>query len=39
MIKGYKVGQVNKISLIKRGGEYQVLVKFLLTEDVKIPKN
>ncbi len=39
MIKGYKVGQVNKISLMKRGGEYQVLVKFLLTEDVKIPKN
>jgi phospholipid/cholesterol/gamma-HCH transport system substrate-binding protein len=39
MVKGYKVGQVNKISLVKRNGEYQVLVKFLLTEDVKIPKN
>lgn len=39
MVKGFKVGQVNKISLIKRGGEYQVLVKFLITEEVKIPKN
>lgn len=39
MINGFKVGQVNKISLIKRNGAYFVLVKFLLTEDVKIPKN
>lgn len=38
MVKGFKVGQVNKITLMKRGGEYQVLVRFLLTEDVKIPK-
>lgn len=38
MIKGYKVGQINDISLIKRGNDYHVLVKFLLTEDVKIPK-
>lgn len=39
MVKGYKIGQVNQITLIKRGGEYQVLVKFLITEDVKIPKH
>ena len=39
MVKGFKVGQVNKISLLKRGGEYQVLVRFLITEDVNIPKN
>jgi phospholipid/cholesterol/gamma-HCH transport system substrate-binding protein len=40
LINGYKVGQINKISLTqKSNGEYAVLVKFLLTEDVKIPKN
>lgn len=39
MVKGFKIGQVNKISLLKRGGEYQVLVRFLITEDVNIPKN
>lgn len=39
MVKGYKIGQINQISLIKKGGEYQVLVKFLITEDVKIPKH
>jgi phospholipid/cholesterol/gamma-HCH transport system substrate-binding protein len=40
MINGFKVGQVNKISLVKTPGKYynQVLVKFLLTEDVQIPK-
>ncbi len=39
MIKGYKVGQIKSIELITKGGEPQVLVTFLLTEDVKIPKN
>ncbi len=39
LVNGYKIGQVNKIELIQKGGEYKVLVKFLLTEDVKIPKN
>lgn len=39
MVKGYKIGQINQISLIKKAGEYQVLVKFLITEDVKIPKH
>jgi phospholipid/cholesterol/gamma-HCH transport system substrate-binding protein len=39
MVKGYKIGQVNKISLVKRNGEYEVLVKFLITEEVSIPKN
>jgi phospholipid/cholesterol/gamma-HCH transport system substrate-binding protein len=38
MIKGYKIGQINSIDLITKGGEPQVLVTFLLTEDVKIPK-
>ncbi len=38
MINGYRVGQVNKISLIQRNGEYKVLIKFLLTEKVNIPK-
>ncbi|MBA3680656.1 MAG: MCE family protein [Bacteroidetes bacterium] len=39
LINGYKIGQVNEISLIQKNGKMQVLVKFLLTEDVKIPKN
>ena len=38
LVNGYKIGQVNKIELIKKGGSYQVLVKFLLTEDVQIPR-
>lgn len=40
LINGYKVGQINKISLVQdKKGDYVVLVKFILTEDVKIPKN
>ncbi len=39
LVNGYKIGQVNKISLIQRGDKHPVLVKFLLTEDLKIPKN
>lgn len=38
-INGYKIGQVRTISLINKGGKNQVLVKFLVTEDVAIPKN
>jgi phospholipid/cholesterol/gamma-HCH transport system substrate-binding protein len=38
LVNGYKIGQVNKIDLIKKDGSYQVLVKFLLTEDVQIPR-
>jgi phospholipid/cholesterol/gamma-HCH transport system substrate-binding protein len=38
-INGYKIGQVRSISLINKGGRNQVLVKFLVTEDVSIPKN
>lgn len=38
LINGYKIGQVNKISLVKSDTGYVVLVKFLLTEDVQIPK-
>lgn len=39
LINGYKVGQINEISLTQlKNGEYGVLVKFLLTEDVNIPK-
>ena len=39
LINGFKVGQINNISLTKINGEYAVLVKFLLTEDVQIPKH
>ena len=38
LINGFKVGQINKISLTKIGEKYAVVVKFLLTEDVQIPK-
>lgn len=39
LVNGFKVGQINKISLTKgNDGKYQVLVKFLVTEDIKIPK-
>lgn len=38
-ISGYKIGQVRSISLINKGGRNQVLVKFLVTEDIAIPKN
>jgi len=40
LVNGFKIGQINTISLIQnKNGEYGVLVKFLLTEDVKIPKH
>lgn len=39
LVKGYKIGTVNKISLIRRGDSYEVLVKMLITESVRIPKN
>jgi phospholipid/cholesterol/gamma-HCH transport system substrate-binding protein len=39
LVNGFKIGQVKKINLIQTGSEYKVLVTFLLTEDVKIPKN
>jgi phospholipid/cholesterol/gamma-HCH transport system substrate-binding protein len=38
-VNGYKIGQVRSISLIEKGGKNQVLVKFMVTEDVNIPKN
>lgn len=37
-INGYKIGQVRSISLIEKDGKNQVLVKFLITEDVDIPR-
>lgn len=39
LVKGYKIGQVNSISLITRNGETNVLVQFLITEKINIPKN
>ena len=38
LVNGVKVGQVYRTHLIKRNDGYRVLVTFLLTEDVKIPK-
>ena len=40
LVNGFKVGQINKITLIQdKSGQYVVLVKFLLTEDIEIPKH
>jgi phospholipid/cholesterol/gamma-HCH transport system substrate-binding protein len=38
-INGYEIGQIKSISLIQKGGENLVLVKFLITEEVNIPKH
>jgi len=38
-INGYKIGQIKSISLIEKGGKNQVLVKFIITEEVNIPRN
>jgi phospholipid/cholesterol/gamma-HCH transport system substrate-binding protein len=38
LINGYRVGQVNKLKLVQRTGEYKVLVTFLIYEKVNIPK-
>ncbi len=39
LINGFKVGQVNSISLVEDGPfKNQVIVKFVLTEEVNIPK-
>ena len=38
-INGYKIGQIKTISLIQNDGKNVVLVKFLLLEDIQIPKN
>lgn len=37
LVNGYKIGQVSEIKLINHRGKQQVLVKFNLNEDVKIP--
>jgi phospholipid/cholesterol/gamma-HCH transport system substrate-binding protein len=37
-INGYKVGQINHISILQRDDRNFILVEFLLTEDVDIPK-
>jgi phospholipid/cholesterol/gamma-HCH transport system substrate-binding protein len=39
LVSGVKVGQVHATELIKRNNSYKVLVTFILTEDIKIPKN
>ena len=38
MVNGYKVGQVHKLQLVQRSGQYKVLVSFLMYEKVNIPK-
>jgi phospholipid/cholesterol/gamma-HCH transport system substrate-binding protein len=38
LVNGYKVGQIKEIKLVSRDSQQVVMVKFLLTEDVQIPK-
>ncbi len=38
LVNGFKVGQIQHISLIQKDGKNLVLVKLLITEDVVIPK-
>lgn len=37
-INGYKIGQIKTISLMEKNGKTQILIKFIITEDVNIPK-
>jgi phospholipid/cholesterol/gamma-HCH transport system substrate-binding protein len=38
LLNGFKIGQITKITLVQNGKDSKVLVKFILTEDVQIPK-
>ena len=38
-INGLKIGQIKTISLTQKNGENFILVKFVITEEVNIPKN
>lgn len=38
LVNGYKIGQIRKIGLMERSGRQMVVVEFLITEDVQIPK-
>lgn len=38
LVNGYKIGQIKNISLVRRGERQMILVEFLVTEDVQIPK-
>ncbi|WP_317898670.1 MlaD family protein [Aurantibacillus circumpalustris] len=37
-INGYQIGQIKTISLIQKDGQNLVLVKFLITEEIDIPR-
>lgn len=40
LLNGFKVGQVNKIQLLQKpSGDFDILVTFLLSEDINIPKD
>lgn len=39
LINGYKVGQVKSLQLLREKGGYKVLMTFMLTEKINIPKN
>ena len=38
-VNGFKIGQINKISLFNKKGKNFVLVKFLINEEIPIPVN
>ncbi len=39
LVSGYKVGQVNRLDLVKKDTSYKVVVTFILNENISIPKN
>ncbi len=39
LINGYKIGQVAEIGLINKGNKKNIIIKFLLLENVEIPKH
>ena len=39
LFNGFKIGQINKLQLIRRDTSYEILATFILTEKISIPKN
>jgi phospholipid/cholesterol/gamma-HCH transport system substrate-binding protein len=39
LLNGFKIGQINKLQLIRRDTSYEILATFILTEKISIPKN
>jgi phospholipid/cholesterol/gamma-HCH transport system substrate-binding protein len=39
LLNGYKIGEVDRLDLLRRDTAFQVLITFVLFEEVEIPKN